>query len=287
MDTLAKLILVALFLMVVHVSCKQTKQEDPSGFNYYAWCIVPFDSENRTPEERVDMLKRLGFKAYAYDWREEHLSQMGHEIDVARENGIGINGVWLWVNKGDSVGVLNSSNRRVMEALEKTGLETQVWMSFPEDYFEGMSPEERLDTAVKMVSFISYEAEKIGCTTGLYNHGGWFGDPINLVKIARSIPGRDIGIIFNFHHAHNLLDQYEALVDTIMPYLWAVNLNGMNPEGPKILTVGQGSKEEEMIAILREKGYKGPWGILDHRMEEDSEKVLKANLEGARKILDQ
>ena len=30
-----------------------------------AWCIVPFDSRKRTPEERIAMLERLGFKRYA------------------------------------------------------------------------------------------------------------------------------------------------------------------------------------------------------------------------------
>ena len=36
--------------------------------NLVAWCIVPFDAKNRGPAERVEMLKNLGFKKYAYDW---------------------------------------------------------------------------------------------------------------------------------------------------------------------------------------------------------------------------
>jgi len=38
-----------------------------------AWCILPFDSRKRRPEEQIAMLERLGFKRYAYDWRAEHL----------------------------------------------------------------------------------------------------------------------------------------------------------------------------------------------------------------------
>jgi hypothetical protein len=30
--------------------------------NLMAWCIVPFDSQKRTPEARVEMLEKLGFK---------------------------------------------------------------------------------------------------------------------------------------------------------------------------------------------------------------------------------
>src|SRR5262245_34288462 len=41
--------------------------------NLVAWCIVPFDSQKRGPEERAAMLQRLGFRHFAYDWRAEHI----------------------------------------------------------------------------------------------------------------------------------------------------------------------------------------------------------------------
>jgi len=41
--------------------------------NLVAWCIVPFDSKRRGPEDRAAMLERLGFKHFAYDWRAEHI----------------------------------------------------------------------------------------------------------------------------------------------------------------------------------------------------------------------
>ena len=41
--------------------------------NLVAWCIVPFDAKKRGPEERAEMLHRLGFLRFAYDWRDEHL----------------------------------------------------------------------------------------------------------------------------------------------------------------------------------------------------------------------
>src|SRR4051794_31924402 len=41
--------------------------------NLIAWCIVPFDAKKRGPEERAEMLARLGFKHFAYDYRAEHV----------------------------------------------------------------------------------------------------------------------------------------------------------------------------------------------------------------------
>src|SRR5688572_17767316 len=37
--------------------------------NLVAWCIVPFDAKKRGPEERAEMLERLGIKRLAYDYR--------------------------------------------------------------------------------------------------------------------------------------------------------------------------------------------------------------------------
>ena len=137
-----------------------------------------------------------------------------------------------------------------------------------------------------MVSYLSNEADKIDCKIGLYNHGGWFGNPDNLVKIIQSLPNQDIGVIFNFHHAHSLLGNYNDLVKNMVPYLWAVNLNGMKTGGPKILTIGKGEEEKNMIEILKSNGFKGPWGILGHKADEDVEKVLLENLEGLKSIMD-
>ncbi len=284
MRKLTQILIFTAFSLAV-VSCSPEKQVKPDMHNYYAWCIVPFDSLNRTPEERIDMLKKLGFVSYAYDWREKHLAEMEREINLARENGIKMNAVWMWIDKNDTIGNLMPNNKKILEILEKTGLKTDIWISFPEDYFEGLTDSARLNKATNMISYLSDEAQKLGCKPGLYNHGGWFGNPDNLVTIINSLPGREIGIIFNFHHAHELLGNFEGLVKNMMPHLWAVNLNGMNPAGPKILPVGSGEKEAEMVAILKDNGFNGPFGILGHVEEADVEKILQANLEGLKMVI--
>ncbi len=274
-----------LVLVIGIFSCKTNQPVKLDMENYFAWCIVPFNNQNRTPEQRIDMLKRLGFVSYAYDWREKHLPEMAKEIKLATENGIKMNAVWMWIDNTDSIGQLSLNNQKVLQTLEETGLKTQIWMSFPEDYFDEMGEDERLDRASEMIGFLSDEATKRGCKIGLYNHGGWFGNPDNLVKIIEMLPGKEIGIIFNFHHAHDLLANYDEMVKNMMPHLWAVNLNGMNPAGPKILPIGSGEKEAEMIAVLKNNGFNGPFGILGHIEDADVEKVLQGNLEGLKKVM--
>lgn len=252
--------------------------------NCFAWCIVPFDNQNRTPEQRIEMVKRLGFQSYAYDWRTEHLPEMAKEIILARKNGIEMNAVWMWLDHNDAVGNLSENNRKVLQALKETGLKTQLWVSFPENYFDDLNEPGRLKKAVEMVGYVSKQALELGCKAGLYNHGGWFGRPENLVKICNALPGHEVGIIFNFHHAHDMIDEFPNLVKMMMPYLWAVNLNGMNRGGPKILPIGSGEEEAKMLAALKAAGYTGPFGILGHVDDADVEVILKGNLEGLKKL---
>jgi hypothetical protein len=71
----------------------------------------------------------------------------------------------------------------------------------------------------------------------------------------------------------------------MLPYLRTVNLNGMEPEGPHILTIGKGSKDAEMIAALKSSGFTGTIGIIGHTEGEDVREVLARNMNGLNTIL--
>ena len=70
----------------------------------------------------------------------------------------------------------------------------------------------------------------------------------------------------------------------IMPHLLVVNLNGMEIDGDargrKILHLAEGDRELGLLRIIRDSGWQGPVGIIDHRPETDSEVTLKNNLRG-------
>src|SRR4051794_16774844 len=63
--------------------------------NLVAWCIVPYDGKHRTPAERVEMLERLGFRHYAYDWRDQHLPTFNAELDELAKRHIELTAVWF------------------------------------------------------------------------------------------------------------------------------------------------------------------------------------------------
>lgn len=253
--------------------------------NIYAWCIVPYDSLERSPQARIAMLKKMGITKYAYDWRQEHLSQMAKELQWAKKQGVTVISVWMWVDgHGDALGKLSDSNEKVFEVIEEVGYTGQIWVSFAANFFASLSDTAAVAKGTEMIAFLSKRAAALGCKIGLYNHGDWFGEPKNQIQIIKALPNEDLGLVYNFHHAHHQIDAFSEMVDTMLPYLWYVNLSGLRKEGPKILTIGEGDYEKEMIQLLLEKGYTGDFGILGHVEDKDVEMVLRANLNGLRKM---
>ncbi len=276
-----------LILLAILSSCQHIKQAKTTDMfdkeNLIAWCIVPFDAMGRSPEERAGMLNELGISQLAYDYRDEHLASFVEEISVLAAHGIELRAVWFWV-QGDSNGLLDRSNEFILESLKKTNTRTELWVSFPESYYDGNTDGENLQKAIHSIREILQRAEEIGCTLALYNHGGWFGDIENQIRIIEAIGSDKIRIVYNFHHGHHRIGHFREDFARMMPYLSAVNINGMRKRGPKIITLGQGNRELSMLKVIKESGYMGPLGILGHTEGEDIRVVLERNLEGLKQL---
>jgi hypothetical protein len=71
----------------------------------------------------------------------------------------------------------------------------------------------------------------------------------------------------------------------MLPYLKTVNIDGMKVEGPKILPLGKGDQELQMLETLNRSGFNGSIGILGHVDDEDVKVVLTRNLDGLKSLL--
>src|SRR3954464_3528787 len=81
--------------------------------NLVAWCIVPFDSKKRSPEDRAAMLEQLGFRQFAYDWRAEHIPTFDAEIDALKKHHITLSAFWV------APGELNKESRTILDVLKR------------------------------------------------------------------------------------------------------------------------------------------------------------------------
>lgn len=273
------LVIVAGFALCI--SCTQKERLTDQMKNVYPWCIVAFDSLERSPDDRIKMLKELGFTKYAYDWRDPHLDDMSRELQLAEENGIEIISSWLWLNaERDSLGKLSPGNERMLQILKDSQIKTTLWLSFSNNFFEDKSQEESLTIARNMIQFIKHRADALDCSVALYNHRGWFGNPNNQLQIIKSMPSDSLSMVFNFHHAHDYLDDFPKIAKMITPHLSAVNLNGMTKDGEKIVPFGAGEFEKTMINSIRTEGFHGPWGLLGHVENADVKEILEQNIAG-------
>jgi hypothetical protein len=72
------------------------------------------------------------------------------------------------------------------------------------------------------------------------------------------------------------------------PHLLALNLNGMTRAGDKIekkiLPLGQGELDLQLLRTIRDSGWRGLIGILNHTSE-DAEVRLRTNLEGLDRLV--
>ncbi|QDT63135.1 DUF6797 domain-containing protein [Calycomorphotria hydatis] len=241
-----------------------------------AWCIVPFDASKRGPVARTAMLKELGIGKCAYDWRNEHVPTFEEEFLEYQRQGIELFAFWR-------------GHPEAYRLFKKHDLHPQIWMTVPSP--AGKDDAARVSAAVKQLLPEIKKAEELGCKFGLYNHGGWGGEPQNMIAICEELRSRgheNVGIVYNFHHAHNHIGDWPETFELLKPYLLCLNINGMNPKAnPKIVPLGDGQYETEMLQVVAESAYRGPIGILDHRNTVDSREALEQNLKGLEKIRQQ
>lgn len=262
-----------------------TFAELPANFerrNLVAWCVAHrWDTEDRSPAERAAMLTELGLGRLAYNWTKNDGLQFEEEILQCQKHGIEYFAFW-------------NENEDAFKLFEKYGLQPQIWKISPSPKVE--SQKEKIAAAAKLMLPFAKRAKEIGSQFGLYNHLNWGGHPENLVAVCREMRrlGYDnVGIVYNFHHSHEEMEQFADYLRLMKPYLLCLNLNGMAEKDTlikgslenKILPIGSGIYEKEMIQSVIDSGYDGPIGIIDHLPTQDAEKSLRDNLAGLEAIL--
>jgi len=272
---------IAALLLIVTYACSNNTKSLIQVDEVSPWCILGFDSLDRTPKQRIAMLKEMGFTRYGYNRGKGNFEEMKKEFDLAGENNIEIVSVFLWLNADrDSIGKLSPSNQLLLSNLELVEQKPTIWVSFSNNFFEDLNQEESIELSIELIQFIKLKADKLGCKLALYNHRGWFGNPHNQVNILDKLGDDSITMVYNFHHAHEYIDEFPEIAHKIAPHLSFVNLNGVKKEGPEILPIGKGDHEFEMIEHLNKEGFDGPWGILGHIKTEDVQEVLIRNIDG-------
>ena len=176
----------------------------------------------------------------------------------------------------------------ILDLAKRHDVQPELWVMLDNGLLDALPAEERPAQAAKILTPAARAAAEQGCQLGLYNHGGWFGEPDNQIAIIEELrrEGVDnVGIVYNFHHGHDHVADFAALAQRMTPYLLTVNVNGMRTGGPKIVSWGggddDGATERRMLDALINAGYAGPIGLLGHREERNVEECLREGIAGA------
>ena len=191
---------------------------------------------------------------------------------------------------------LNRESRIILDVLKRHGVKAQLWvlLDLGGDRVAGAEQERRVAAAAAQPPPAGRGGRQDRLLAGPVQ-------PRRLVRRARE-PARDHRAAAEAGHhqrRHRLqpaprprppaTDLAEILAK-LKPYLVAINLNGMDPGGDrvgrKILPLGQGSRDLELLRTIRDSGYRGPIGILGHTMD-DAEERLRDNLDGLDWLLPQ
>lgn len=229
--------------------------------NLTAWCVVPFDAKKRGPEERAEMLRRLGFQRFAYDWREENVVEFDAELAALKKHGVPLVAWWFPTDANDA------HARLILEATKRHGIHPQLWVMGaggptrnPQEQTQRIAREAtRIRTIVEL-------ATPYGCAVQLYNHNGWFGQPDHQIAVIEHLRGEGIesvGMVYNFSHGHGDIADFAAIWERMQCYVVAVNITGMVQGGEEsIIPPGQGDHELEMLRIISASGWRGPVGVI-------------------------
>lgn len=272
-------ILTGLALLLAFVLNGMVKANDAKNLHrdqLVAWCIVPFDAKQRGPAERAEMVRRIGMTRVAYDWRDIHVPTFEEEILQYKKHDIEFFAFWSWHDAFEPL-------------IEKHGIHPQIWLMFSAPN-EG-TQEQKVKAAAESLLPMVEKTKRHKLKLGLYNHGGWSGEPKNMVEVCEYLrkhhQADHVGIVYNLHHGHDHIADFEQQLALLKPYLLCLNLNGMNDNAnPKILPIGSGMHDQQMLQTILKSGYDGPIGIIDHRETLDAEESLQQNLTGLHKVLE-
>ena len=239
--------------------------------NLYAWCVVPFDSKNRGPEERAQMLRRLGFKQFSYDWRYKDVPTFDAEIDALQKHGIHLLAWWFPLDADDPTATA------ILNIFKRHNVHPKLWVDLNSIGTPGLEEtvprtpegqEQRIKRDAERIKAIVQLAAPYGSSVALYNDDGWTGIEENQLAVldrlkAMGVSG--VGMVYNFSHAHDDIHDdtanFSPLWKKIKPHVVAVDITGIGPQG-KELYPSQGDHELEMMRTIQESGWRGPVGLI-------------------------
>lgn len=232
--------------------------------NLAAWCVVPFDAKKRGPEERAQMLEGLGFRHFAYDWRDKDIPTFDAEIEALQKHRVDLLAWWFPFDADNPIA------KKTLETFKRHDVHPQLWVALSPGRMAEIpgTQEQRVKQATERINALVRLAAPYGCSVELYNHNGWFGMEENQLAVIERLRGMGVtgvGMVYNFSHSrddlHDDSKNFPELWERIKPNVVAVNITGMRWEGKEVYP-SQGDSELDMMRTIQDSRWTGPIGLI-------------------------
>jgi sugar phosphate isomerase/epimerase len=252
----------------------------PWAPKFFGLCMETHDAKHRSIPEQARVLRELGFDGAGYPlWLDENLEKNLKTLDDA---GLGVYLLYTTVNVNPKAKPFDS---RVPAAIAKLkGRPVTVCV-----LLQGLPPGDPQgeEPAVKILRRLGDAAAAAGVRISIYHHtGDWTASILDALKIVRKTNHPQVGVNFNLCH-WLMVDgdkDYRPVLRENADKIFMVTINGAKL-GAKTWTNGliqpldQGDFDNrQLLATLREIGYRGPIALMCYGIPGDAQEHLQRSM---------
>ena len=246
----------------------------------YGFCMEIHDAKKRSIPQQAQMLRELGFDGVGYPlWLDENLQKNLRTLDEA---GLDVYQMYTSVNlKPGAV----PYDPRVPEAIAKLkGRPVTICV-----LFRGFPPgdpqgEER---AVEILRQLGDLAARTGLRISIYHHtNDWTESLLYTLQVVKKANHPQVGANFNLCHWLKVDGDkdYRPVLRENAERIFAVTINGAKLGSPAwtdglIQPLDRGDFDNrELLATLRQAGYRGPIGLMCYGIQGDAREHLQRSM---------
>jgi sugar phosphate isomerase/epimerase len=259
---------------------------EPAGpLPFFAFDNAATDDKHKTPKQQVALLKELGYDGISSRGGKV-LAEIADEVD---KNGLRLFTVYLGINIDPSQPAYGEELTDAIEVLK--GRNAMLWLYIQSKKYKPSDPDGDA-RAEQVIREIAEMAATSKVRVALYPHTGfWLERVEDCVRIAKKVNRPDVGVTFNLCHWLRVDDEknMKSLIESAMPYLFVVSINGADSGGKDwktlIQTLDRGTFDmRKFLKTLADSGYTGPIGFQGYGIGGDAYDNLKRTMDAWRKL---
>jgi len=246
----------------------------------YGFCMDIHDAKKRSLPEQAQMLRELGFDGAGYPlWLDESLEKNLQTLDAA---GLKVFLLYASVNVNPKEPAFDP---RLPDAIRKLkGRPVTVCV-----LLRGFRPGDPQgeETAVKVLRELGDVAAEVGLRISIYHHvSDWTESLLYALQVVKTVDHPQVGVNFNLCHWLKVDGDkdYRPVLREHAAKIFVVTINGAQLGSNAwtdglIQSLDRGDFDNrQLLATLREIGYRGPIGLMCYGIQGDAREHLERSM---------